>query len=356
MTCSQRLPGATALGGSDSSEIAHRRVALVGCGQRFAVSVAPTLLRSNALVVLAADPDKEARSKVTSIAPCASDLILAPSLTRQQLIEAGAQAIIISSPSGLHFEHCMTALSCGLPTFVEKPLACTAPDAVALQAASEGRLVASEQRVYREDLAYVRSIIESGVLGEISELTYHDSVMRAPHFTRTWRNDPQLAGGGVLLDLGYHTVGCVQWLLGLESGDIVVTEARLTTDGLQVEDSAEVFCQAGGTKISLDIRLVRLAPREVIVIRGSRGELRMHRERRKRSAVTDITFAINGESPTRLGLPLDQGTDSKSLLDFLRGRTATGTLDRHIDALEFIEQAYECSGFRPRQKDCAQCN
>lgn len=82
----------------------------------------------------------------------------------------------------------------------------------------------------------------------------------------------------------------------------------------------------------------------------------MHRERRKRSAVTDITFAINGESPTRLGLPLDQGTDSKSLLDFLRGRTATGTLDRHIDALEFIEQAYECSGFRPRQKDCAQCN
>ena len=356
MTCSQGLQGTAALDGLESGETAYQRVALVGCGQRFAVSVAPTLNRAKALVVLAADPDPEARDKVTSIAPCASDLILAASLTRQQLIEAGAQAIIISSPSGLHFEHCMTALSCGLPTFVEKPVACTAPDAVALRAASQGRLVTSEQRVYREDLGYIRSVVESGVLGEISELNYHDSVIPAQHFTRTWRNDPQLAGGGVLLDLGYHTVGCVQWLLGLKSEGIVVTGARLMTSGLRVEDAAEVFCQAGGTKISLDIRLVRLAPREAIVIRGSRGELRMYRERRKKSAVVDISLAVNGESPTRLGVPLDQRIDSKSLLDFLCGRIDTGRLDRHIEALEFIEQAYEYSGFRPKQKGCAQCS
>ena len=356
MTCSQP-PRAT--GGqdcADSVETAYRRVALVGCGQRFAVSVAPTLARANAQVVLAADPDPGALSTVTSIAPCASDLILAPSLSRQQLIEAGAQAIIISSPSGLHFEHCMTALSCGLPTFVEKPIACTAPDALALQAAAQGRLVASEQRVYREDLGYVRSVIASGALGEISQLSYHDSVIQAPHFNRTWRNDLQLAGGGVLLDLGYHTVGSVQWLLGLKSEDLVVTRARLTTSGLQVEDAAEVFSQAGDTAISLDIRLVRLAPREVIVVRGSRGELRMYRERRTRSAVADISFAVKGESPSRLAVPLDQQVDSKSLLDFLRGTTDSDRLDRHIEALEFIEQAYECSGFRPRQKGCAQCN
>lgn len=356
MKFSQRLWATADQGDANSVETAYQRVALVGCGQRFAVSVAPTLALAKASVVLATDPDPEARSKVASIAPCVSDLILAASLSRQQLIETGAQAIIISSPSGLHFEHCMIALSCRLPTFVEKPIACTAPDAAALQAASQGRLVASEQRVYREDLGYVRSVIESGALGEISELHYHDSVIPAPHFNRTWRNDPQLAGGGVLLDLGYHTVGCVQWLLDLKSEDLVVTGARLTTSGLQVEDAAEVFCQAGDIKIGLDIRLVRLAPREVIVIRGSRGELRMHRERRTRSAMADISFALNGESPCRFAVPLEQQIDSKSLLDFLRGRTDADRLDRHIEALEFIEQAYECSRFYPRQKGCAQCN
>jgi predicted dehydrogenase len=356
MTFSQQLPATADQGDADTVEIAYRRVALVGCGQRFAVSVAPTLAQAKALVVLAADPDPEARSKVASMALCASDLILAASLSRQQLIEADAQAIIISSPSGLHFEHCMIALSCGLPTFVEKPIACTTPHAAALQVASQGRLVASEQRVYREDLGYVRSVIESGVLGEISELNYHDSIIPAPHFNRTWRNDPQLAGGGVLLDLGYHTVGCVQWLLGLKSGDLVVTGARLTTSGLQVEDAAEVLCQVGDTKISLDIRLVRLAPREVIVIKGSRGELRMYRERRTRSAVADISFAVNGESPSHLAVPLEQRIDSKSLLDFLRGGTGADRLDRHIVVLELIEQAYEHSGFNPGQKGCAQCN
>lgn len=356
MTFSQRLRATTDQNDADSTETAYRRVALVGCGQRFAVSVAPTLARAKASVVLAADPDPEARSKVASIAPCASDLILAASLSRQQLIEAGAQAIVISSPSGLHFEHCMIALSCGLPTFAEKPIACTAQDAAALHAASQGRLVASEQRVYREDLGYIRSVIESGVLGEISELSYHDSVIPTPHFNRTWRNDPELAGGGVLLDLGYHTVGCVQWLLGLKSEDLVVAGARLTTGGLQVEDAAEVSCQAKGIKMSFDIRLVRLAPREVIVIRGSRGELRMHRERRTRSAVANVSFTVNGESPRRFAMPLDQRIDSQSLLDFLRGRVDADRLTRHIEALEFIEQAYECSGFRPRQKGCAQCN
>ena len=356
MMFSERWRATADQGDTDSAETAYRRVALVGCGQRFAASVAPTLARAKALVVLAADPDLEARSKVASIAPCVSDVILATSLSRQQLIEVGAQAIIISSPSGLHFEHCMTALSCGLPTFVEKPIACTAPDAAALQAASQGRLVASEQRIYREDLGYVRSVIESGVLGEIFELNYHDSVIPAPHFNRTWRNDPQLAGGGVLLDLGYHTVGCVQWLLGLKSEDLMVTGVRLTTSGWQVEDAAEVFCQAGDTKITLDIRLVRLAPREVIVITGSRGELRIHRERRTRLAAADISFAVNGEFPSRFVVPLDQRVDSKSLLDFLQGRTDADSLDRHIEALKFIEQAYECSGSRPRQKGCAQCN
>lgn len=355
MTCSQRLRVTGDLDGSDPGEAAYRRVALVGCGQRFAASVAPTLSQSEALVVLAADPDPDARSKVTSIAPCVRDLILATSLTRRQLIEAKADAIIISSPSGLHFEHCMIALSYGLPTFVEKPLACTAPDAVALQAASLGRLAASEQRIYREDLGYVRSVIESGVLGEISEFNYQDSIIPAPDFTRTWRNDPGLAGGGVLLDLGYHTAGSVQWLLGLKSGDIVVTEARLTTSGLQVEDTAEVFCRAGGTKITLDIRLVRLAPREVITIRGSRGELRMYRERRKIPAVAGISLAINGEAPIQLRVRLDERTDSKSLLDFLCGRTESGRLNRHIEALELLEQAYECSGFRPG-RGAARCS
>jgi predicted dehydrogenase len=323
----------------------YRRVALVGCGKRFEASVAPTLRRAGAVVVLAADPDPYALDRVSSIAPYASDLILARHLTSDDLVSSGADAIVICSPSGLHFQHCGIALSCGLPTFVEKPLACTAPTARALRAASQGRLVASDQRSYREDLSYARSLIGSGALGEILELRYHDFMVPAPHFSRTWRNDPRLAGGGILLDLGYHTVCSMQWLLGLKSDDIAVTKARLTASSLRVEEAAEILCRAGGIEITLDIRLVRLAPREQVVIRGSRGEMRVDRER-KRPSVADISVAIDGEEPLHLGLRLDERTDSGSLLDFLRGRTDADRLDRHIEALDFLERAYDFSGFQ----------
>ncbi|MGH3401178.1 MAG: Gfo/Idh/MocA family protein [Streptosporangiaceae bacterium] len=334
-----------ATNGSSQTSAIYQRVALVGCGHRFAASVAPTLRQANVAVALAADPDPRALDLVTAIAPYAEDLIMTGSLTQQRLLDAQVDAIIISSPSGLHFEHCITALACGLPTFVEKPLACSAPDARRLQAASHGRLVASEQRMHREDLRYARSIIRSGVLGEISELRYYDSITPAPHFARTWRNNPRLAGGGILLDLGYHTVSSVQWLLDLGSEDIVVTKARLETSALQVEDAAQIACTAAGVKVSLDIRLVELAPRELVFVKGALGELRLYRPR-KRPPVAEISVEVRGREPARHQLPLDYRTDSRVLLDFLCGRTEAHKLERHIDALEFLEQAYDCSSLQ----------
>lgn len=343
MTRSERLRASNGSNQTQQRHAVYRRVALVGCGHRFAASVAPTLWDADALVVLAADPDPRARTRVASIAPHRDDLILSPRLTQQQLIASGADAVVISSPSGLHFEHCAIALSCGLPTFVEKPLACSVPDAETLHECSEGLLVASEQRIHREDLGYIRSVIRSGALGEIIELHYHDSVIPAPHFASTWRNDPRLAGGGVLLDLGYHTVGSVQWLLNLRSEDMAVTEALLTTRSLRVEEAAQITCAAAGTAISLDIRLVEMSPREVVMARGSRGELRLERERR-RPPVADISLMIDGDRPERVRLTLDNRTDSKSLLDFLCGRAEDSWLRRHVEALEFLGQVYECSG------------
>jgi predicted dehydrogenase len=335
-----------AVGSADQPEHAraiYRRVALVGCGRRFASSVAPTLWDAGTLVVLAADPDPRARERVASIAPHRDHLSLRNSLTQQELVASGADAVIVSSPSGLHFEHCAIALSCRLPTFVEKPLACTAPDAKTLQEASRRLLVASEQRIHREDLGYVRSVIRSGKLGEILEIRYDDSVIPTPHFARTWRNDPRLAGGGILLDLGYHTVGSVQWLLDVRSEAMAVTEAHLTTNSLRVEDAAQIVCMAGGTQISLDIRLVSLAPRERVLVRGTRGELRLERQR-KRPSAADIALVVDGDKHRRVRMPLDESTDSKSLLDFLRGRSKASWLARHVDALEFLEAAYKSSG------------
>lgn len=348
------VPGMTRVGrpheanGTDGTAVdhaVHQRVALVGCGQRFATSVAPTLWHTNATVVLAVDPDSRARSRAAARAPHGPNLILAEHLTERLLRETAADAIIISSPSGLHFEHCEIALSCGLPTFVEKPLACTVRHARTLQAAADGRLAASEQRIHRNDLAYVRKSIQDGWLGEISEIFYHDSIAPAPQFASSWRNDPRLAGGGILLDLGYHTTGSIQWLLDLHGQDFEITSARLSSDRLKVENAAQVACTAAGIEINLDIRLAELAPAEMLVIRGTRGELQLARERKKPSQST-ISAQVYGQEATQLRLSLDESSDSRSLHNFLCGRAQANDLRRHIDTLEFLQLIYDRAGGR----------
>ncbi len=289
--------------------------------------------------MLAADPDPEALSRVAAGAGQGPVPILTERLTTQSLLTADPDAVIISSPSGLHFEHGILALSCGFPTFVEKPLACTATEARTLEQAAKRRLFASEQRVYREDLRRVRTIIQSGHIGKILEVRYHDSIVPAPRFADTWRNDPRLAGGGVLLDLGYHTAGAMHWLLDPPSGNFDVTAAYLRCDTLRVENQADISCVAGDVEARLDIRLVDRHPREVLQVRGSLGEVSIVRERKKPS-VARISLHRTGREPRTYRVPLDEASDSRSLRDFLHGVSGVGQLRRHIRTLEFLEHAY----------------
>jgi len=290
-------------------------------------------------VVLAADPDPEALSRVAAQAGQGPEPILTKRLTRQSLLTAAPDAVIISSPSGLHFEHGFLALSCGFPTFVEKPLACTATEARKLERVAKHRLFASDQRVYREDLRRVRSFIRSGHLGEILEINYHDSIVPRPRFASTWRNDPRLAGGGVLLDLGYHTAGAMHWLLDPPSGNFDVTAANLRCDTLRVEKQADISCVAGDIEARLDIRLVDRHPREVLQVRGSLGQVSIVRERRKPSLARISVQPSRGE-PRTYPVPLDEASDSQSLRDFLHGVSGVSQLRRHIRTLEFLEHAY----------------
>jgi predicted dehydrogenase len=135
-------------------------------------------------------------------------------------------AVIISLPTHLHAESAINAMEEGKHVFLEKPLA---------RNPEEGKnivLAARKNRVkfmvgyplrFIPEFANLKRRMESGVLGDI-QTAHAVNVAAGPFFHRTvsvtpvpvpeWWFNKDLAGGGVLMDLGSHMINLTRWYFG----------------------------------------------------------------------------------------------------------------------------------------------
>lgn len=128
-------------------------------------------------------------------------------------------AVAIATPNGLHYDQTLAALDRGLHVLCEKPLATSVEDAhdVTRRAeASDQVVMLGYQRHLNPayDLARDRWALgdrePSFVTGELT----HD--WREYYETMDdWRMDPELSGGGHLLNVGTHVIDAILWTTGL---------------------------------------------------------------------------------------------------------------------------------------------
>ena len=159
-------------------------------------------------------------------------------------------AVIVATPNDTHEALTMTALERGLHVLCEKPIATNAAAAqrMAGRAAQMGSitLVPFTYR-YMPTNQYVKRLIDDGFVGR----PYHLNMRYFTGFARSgeysWRFDTELAGSGVLGDLGSHWLHVARWLLGevVEIGCITsrFIERDSRPDGSDYprsEDSAQI--------------------------------------------------------------------------------------------------------------------
>ncbi|MEU6776584.1 Gfo/Idh/MocA family oxidoreductase [Streptomyces sp. NPDC046759] len=315
------------------------RVAVVGCGRRFHTAILPVLQECGALLVGVVDPDSSSRERVPQHLGPGAVVVSSGQLTVSFLRRTLPDIVIICSPSGLHFQQAKMCLEEGLPTFLEKPLACRADEAVLLRSLSAGRLATSEQRVHRPDLLAARDVIRSGRLGRLLAIEYRDWVAPAPAFRSSWRNRPLLAGGGVLLDLGYHTINTLQWLLDSNFADLVPSAVRFRYESYAVESQALIRCVTEHVALHLDVGLDATNPREELCVTGTQGRLRLRRRRGSHGvSIVEVT-AARGEA-TETVHHLGKGYDTRSLKEFMNGKESVASLERHVATVETLEKLY----------------
>ncbi len=133
---------------------------------------------------------------------------------QQMLGDDRVQAVLIATPTAMHFEHAKIALGAMKHVMIEKPMAMNLTEAKELVAiAREKSLTLSVFQNRRWDLDYltVQSAIASGIFGKVinieSRLGQWSSCVgpAAKEYRPGWRNEAAFGGGG-LFDWGSHFV------------------------------------------------------------------------------------------------------------------------------------------------------
>jgi len=144
----------------------------------------------------------------------------------EQLVEAGAEAVAISTPADTHSELTDRALDLGLAVVCDKPFALDAEAARASVDKAERLglpLAPYQNRRWDSDFRTVRALATDGVLGTVRRFE-----SRFERFTP--EPGPAPSGGGTLLDFGSHLVDQALVLLGPVAS--VYAEWRVRDSGL----------------------------------------------------------------------------------------------------------------------------
>ncbi|MGB3736634.1 MAG: Gfo/Idh/MocA family oxidoreductase [Ilumatobacter sp.] len=182
-------------------------------------------------------------------------------------------AVIIATSNDSHESLALLAMERGLHVLCEKPIATSTAAATAMaRAASELGAITLVPFTYRymPTHQYVKRLIDEGFVGRPFHLNmrYFTGFARAPEgggpAEYSWRFDTELAGSGVLGDLGSHWLHVARWLLG-EVTEIGCISSRFVdreprpdgSDYERSEDSAQMTVRFGtGAYATLQVSAV----------------------------------------------------------------------------------------------------
>jgi scyllo-inositol 2-dehydrogenase (NADP+) len=186
------------------------KVGLVGYGLSGATFHAPLLSVLDEFKII-----KVVSSKQDVVKKDLGDVEIVSSL-EELLEDASIELVVITTPSGLHFEMAKQSLLSGKHVILEKPMVVETKEAEELiQIAEEKNLLLSiyHNRRWDNDFLTVKKLINEGTLGEINTYQVHFDRFR-PVVRDRWR-EKQGPGSGMLFDLGSHLIDQALHLFGL---------------------------------------------------------------------------------------------------------------------------------------------
>ena len=249
-------------------------------------------------------------------------------------------AVIISTPPNTHPEIAMFFMNRKVNVLCEKPLCLSVAEAKTMIECAEQtgvKLTMATKFRYCEDVVKAKSILASGVLGDIVQL--ENAFTAKVDMSRRWNSDLAISGGGVLMDNGTHSVDIIRYFLGAITEVLAVETGK--TQNLAVDENVKMFAKtADGIAASVDLTWgINKELPNFISIYGTNGTLQIGWRESKYKLNSSPDWTIFGKG-------YDKVQAFKSKIENFRHAIIDGEelLTKPADALasvEVIEAAYK---------------
>lgn len=233
----------------------RRRLGIVGCG---------AVVQKNYLPALAYYPEI-CLARVNDLDVDAAAHVAAASgaeASSQEQIMSDCEIVVIATPPGSHLGLVERFLTSGRTVICEKPFVARKVDAehlAALAVDRESRLFVAHFRRCFPSVRLARALIESGVLGEVTNLSAYEGGRFSWQSKSSYvYKDPH---GGVLFDTGSHTLDMLLYVACLDTGSLEVSGASTERDRPEPSNDvkAHILLSREGREIPGHIKLSRVA-------------------------------------------------------------------------------------------------
>lgn len=187
-------------------------------------------------------------------------------------------AVVVTAPHSLHAPITVDAARHGLHVLVEKPMATSVKDCLLMIETCKQygvRLGVGHVIHFLPGVARARQLLTEGQLGTPLTIAERRAAHYAPGSRPAWFFDRELAGGGIVMNVGIHSIDKAHWLGGAAATRVfghvvqkpsytVETEAlallqlangvrasvSLAGTGLPFQDETEIVCADGALRLS----------------------------------------------------------------------------------------------------------
>jgi predicted dehydrogenase len=201
-------------------------VAVIGCGLIGERRAATAAGHPDTRLVLAVDPVAERRDAVAAAAAPASTA----ADWRAALDHPDVDVVVVATPNGYLADIGAAALEAGRHVLLEKPMGRGLDEALRLErvATSSGRqLKVGFNHRYHPGLERARALVAEDAIGPIINMRARYGHGSRPGCETEWRADPELAGGGELMDQGVHVADLFHWFAGLPVEAMAFTQTAV---------------------------------------------------------------------------------------------------------------------------------
>lgn len=194
----------------------------------------------------------------------------------RMIAEAELDLVSIATPPSTHAALSIAALDAGVNVLVEKPMAPSLEECDAMLAAQErsGKVLSVvAQNRFRDDLATLKAVVDSGLLGSISSVRVDSAWWRGlPYYDLWWRGTWEKEGGGCTLNHAIHHIDLLLWLLGRPT-EITAMLANAQHDNSEVEDLSVAVLRYERGLAQLTSSVVHHGEEQQIVIQGAKARV-----------------------------------------------------------------------------------